>query len=228
MEAVSGMVGRVVDGGFYKSFAMVVMSEIGDKTFFIAAIMAMRHSRSRVLAGALGALVAMTVLSAAMGWAAPNLISKYYTSLAATLLFFFFGARLLYDSYKLDASENWGELAEVEAELKEHEDADSKKKRKSVLERVLDPVILEAFSLTFLAEWGDRSQLATIGLATQQSMAGVTLGGVLGHSICTTIAVLGGRHFAAQLSERTVGMAGGVMFLLFGFHSLLNPDTDTA
>eukprot|EP00959_Pyramimonas_sp_CCMP1952_P006266 131211-Pyramimonas_sp.AAC.2 len=223
MDIARGLVGRVMDGGFYKSFAMVLMSEIGDKTFFIAAIMAMKHSRSTVLAGALGALVVMTILSAAMGWAAPNLISKYYTNLAATMLFFFFGGRLLYDSYKLDASENWGELAEVEAELKEQEDAGDKKKAKW-----LDPVLLQTFSLTFLAEWGDRSQLATIGLAAQQSIAGVTLGGILGHSICTSVAVLGGRHFAARLSERTLGMCGGVMFLLFGFHSLLNPDTDTA
>ena len=37
------------------------MSEAGDETFIIAAIMAMRHPRLTVLTGALGALVAMTV-----------------------------------------------------------------------------------------------------------------------------------------------------------------------
>ena len=42
---------------------MIIVSEIGDKTFFIAAIMAMRHSRVVVLTGALGALVVMTFLS---------------------------------------------------------------------------------------------------------------------------------------------------------------------
>jgi putative Ca2+/H+ antiporter (TMEM165/GDT1 family) len=31
--------------GFYKSIGIIFASEIGDKTFFIAAIMAMRHPR---------------------------------------------------------------------------------------------------------------------------------------------------------------------------------------
>jgi len=49
--------------GFIASLSMIIVSEIGDKTFFIAAIMAMRHSRVVVLTGALGALVVMTFLS---------------------------------------------------------------------------------------------------------------------------------------------------------------------
>lgn len=50
-------------GGFISSFSMIVVSELGDKTFFIAAIMAMRHSRLVVFAGAISALGLMTVLS---------------------------------------------------------------------------------------------------------------------------------------------------------------------
>jgi putative Ca2+/H+ antiporter (TMEM165/GDT1 family) len=34
--------------GFLKSWGMILASEIGDKTFFIAAIMAMKHSRTVV------------------------------------------------------------------------------------------------------------------------------------------------------------------------------------
>ena len=34
--------------GFLKSWGMILASEIGDKTFFIAAIMAMKHSRAVV------------------------------------------------------------------------------------------------------------------------------------------------------------------------------------
>jgi putative Ca2+/H+ antiporter (TMEM165/GDT1 family) len=38
---------------------------IGDKTFFIAAVMAMRHPRLEVFGSAIAALALMTVLSAA-------------------------------------------------------------------------------------------------------------------------------------------------------------------
>lgn len=106
------------DAGFVealvKSVGVIGASEIGDKTFFIAAIMAMRQNRvtvrwlactavwdrqqhraqrsaasaptcgwsdppptgalMQVFAGALGALAAMTVLSALMGMAAPKLV----------------------------------------------------------------------------------------------------------------------------------------------------------
>lgn len=34
--------------GFLKSWGVILASEIGDKTFFIAAIMAMRHARLTV------------------------------------------------------------------------------------------------------------------------------------------------------------------------------------
>lgn len=78
--------------------------------------------------------------------------------------------------------------------------------------------------LTFLAEWGDRSQIATIGLAASSHVAGVTLGGCAGHAVCTGAAVLGGRGMASVISERAVGIAGGALFLLFGAHSLLYGD----
>lgn len=48
---------------FIASLSMILVSELGDKTFFIAAIMAMQHSRLTVFVGALSALSAMTVLS---------------------------------------------------------------------------------------------------------------------------------------------------------------------
>lgn len=49
----------------------------------------------------------------------------------------------------------------------------------------------------------------------------VTAGGILGHSLCTGLAVIGGRILAARISERTVATTGGVLFLLFCGHSLL-------
>ena len=74
--------------------------------------------------------------------------------------------------------------------------------------------------MTFLAEWGDRSQIATIALAAAKDPVGVTIGGCLGHSICTGMAVIGGRMLAARISEKSVAFYGGLVFLAFGMHSL--------
>ena len=207
--------------GAVKSGTMILISEIGDKTFFIAAIMAMRHSRATVFAGAVGALGVMTALSAALGWAAPALISKTYTHYLAVALFFFFGLRSLYES--LLAWEGGGmreELAETEKELAgSKRSSSSKTKAKRAL--LSSSVLAETFVITFLAEWGDRSQIATIGLAASEDPFGVTLGGVLGHAVCTGAAVIGGKHMATRVSERAVAVTGGALFVLFGAHALV-------
>ncbi|EFN51570.1 hypothetical protein CHLNCDRAFT_27784 [Chlorella variabilis] len=215
--------------GFFKSWGVILASEIGDKTFFIAAILAMRHSRKLVFAGAIGALAAMTVLSALLGWAAPNLISKKWTHYGATALFFFFGARMLYEAVT-NAHAGESELDEVEKELqsspKSPKDSGPESKVGALhpllaaARRCVSPILLESFTLTFLAEWGDRSQIATIGLAAASDVLGVTLGGIVGHALCTGAAVLGGKHLAEHIHERMVAYFGGVLFLLFGAHSL--------
>lgn len=80
-------------------------------------------------------------------------------------------------------------------------------------------VFTQAFTLTFLAEWGDRSQIATIALAASKDPFGVIIGGLIGHAFCTGLAVLGGRMLASKISERTVAIVGGLLFLFFGFTS---------
>lgn len=69
--------------------------------------------------------------------------------------------------------------------------------------RFVSTLFLQAFTLTFLAEWGDRSQLTTIVLAARENVYGVVIGGIAGHAICTGIAVVGGKLVATQISVRT-------------------------
>jgi hypothetical protein len=87
------------------------------------------------------------------------------------------------------------------------------------------PILVQAFTITFVAEWGDRSQIATIAMAAAQEPFGVTLGACIGHALCTGLAVMGGRLLATRISERAVAFSGGVLFVLFAIHSLVvGPD----
>ncbi|XP_019073690.1 GDT1-like protein 5 isoform X1 [Vitis vinifera] len=223
--------------GFTKSLAMTVLSEIGDKTFFAAAILAMRHPRRLVLSGCLAALIVMTIFSVVVGWAAPNLLSRKWTHHITTLLFFGFGLWSLWDGFKEDGEAE--ELAEVEAKLNadwktntssakgdskviQEDDDELKKQRRPILMQFFSPIFLKAFSITFFGEWGDKSQLATIGLAADENPIGVVLGGIIGQALCTTAAVLGGKSLASQISEKFVALSGGVLFIVFGIQSLLS------
>lgn len=67
---------------------------------------------------------------------------------------------------------------------------------------------------------GDRSQIATIALAASKNPFGVVLGGLIGHAFCTGLAVIGGKMLAAKISERTVAIIGGLLFLVFGVTSI--------
>lgn len=75
--------------------------------------------------------------------------------------------------------------------------------------------LLEVSSLIFVAEWGDRSMLATIALGAAQSPLGVAGGAILAHALATLVAVVGGAMLSHHISEKTVGYLGGALFLVF-------------
>ena len=75
--------------------------------------------------------------------------------------------------------------------------------------------------MTFLAEWGDRSQLATIALAASFNLFMVTVGALLGHFICTAGAVQLGEWISGKVNEKYVLLVGGIVFLLSGVATLI-------
>ncbi|CAO0797962.1 unnamed protein product [Mucor circinelloides] len=224
---------------------MIIVSEIGDKTFLIAAIMAMKHSRLVVFSAAFSSLAIMSVLSAFLGHVVPNLIPKEYTDVCAALLFLCFGLRMMYEAYHMEKGAENEEMNEVEEELKTVEDRDRASKLEemevggleantetskgqqakeglmNLMQLVFSPVFVQTFVLTFLGEWGDRSQISTIALAAANNVYYVTAGVVIGHGMCTALAVIGGRMLASKISVRTVTFAGAILFLIFGvFYSV--------
>jgi putative Ca2+/H+ antiporter (TMEM165/GDT1 family) len=227
--------------GFSSSTMMIIATEIGDKTFFIAAVLSMRNSRFVVFTGAVSALVCMTILSTMMGLVLPSILPKQYTHIIGGILFLYFGIKLIYDSRSMSDKVS-DELEEVEEELLQHNKKDDEADiessptggnvnsnsttkptsptSSSAGESDNKKILMQSFLLTFLAEWGDRSQIATIALAAAKNPYGVTIGGCIGHSLCTGLAVIGGRMLASKISEKTVSFWGGSIFLVFAIHSL--------
>merc|ERR1712194_40409 len=76
-------------------------------------------------------------------------------------------------------------------------------------------LIITIFSMTFMAEWGDKSQVATVAMGGSKNVMGVILGATIGHAFCTGLAIWGGRMMSTKISERQVTLVGGVLFTLF-------------
>jgi putative Ca2+/H+ antiporter (TMEM165/GDT1 family) len=81
-------------------------------------------------------------------------------------------------------------------------------------------IFINTFGLIFIAEWGDRSQLATIVLASVNDVGGIILGSIVGHTICTSLAVIGGALVARWISVRVVTVIGGIVFIGFAIAQL--------
>lgn len=212
--------------GFVSGILTIWATEIGDKTFFIAAILSMKKDRVVVFAGAIGALIVMTVLSVVMGVVATKFLPPNLTHYLGGVLFVVFGVKMLYDAREMNAVGPSDELNEVEEELmgKKNEDAENVEEGIARAENSTDGMIKvfsQTFLMTFLAEWGDRSQIATVTLSATKDAFGVTLGAILGHSMCTGIAVIGGKFLATRISERTVTLVGGLLFVMFALHSFI-------
>lgn len=199
--------------GFTSGLLLITLSELGDKTFFIGAILAMRHPRRWVFVGVTVALMAMTLLSVWIGQVATFFPQDYVRGLAVAL-FIGFGLKLLYDASRMSGKASLeGEQAEALEVVEQRE--------KGIATWSARAVVLEAFSLTFVAEWGDRTQIATITLASSHSPLGVLLGAILGHAICTALAVACGKLIAGRISERLMTALGGALFIGFGILAAL-------
>jgi len=278
---------------FVESISVILVSEIGDKTFFIAAILAMQNNKLTVFLAAISALAVMTVLSALLGFVVTQFIPRVYTYYTCTAIMFLFGLKMLWEAWKMSDNEIEETQREVEREIAKRdsmvnlpgagdseEDRDAEASRPLPCENQLPPsdttstvdhdecngeihtvvqhnseedvkkgsrehrrarslhatirenswfgkkclkifkMFTNTFAMTFLAEWGDRSQLATIVLAGINDITGVCVGGVLGHCICTGLAVICGALIAKKISARKVTILGALVFIGFAVASL--------
>ena len=103
--------------GLVEALSVILVSEVGDKTFFIAAILAMSSNRLVVFLSAISALALMTVLSSLLGWVVTKFIPTVYTHYACTVMMFLFGLKMLWDAWRMSPDETQEIQQEVQAEL---------------------------------------------------------------------------------------------------------------
>ena len=199
---------------FGASLTAITLAELGDKTFFMALILAARHRARDVFIGAFGALTAVTLISLGLGYGLRELLPASVVPWLAAALFLGFGVKLLIDAQGMRADEAEEEEQEAEKTIAE---AESRRRISTTW-----AVIWESFMLVFLAELGDRTQFTTIFLATAPAFtfAGLLAGTLLGHGLVTWLAVGAGKWIGGRISEKLLYRLSGGLFLAFGLVSL--------
>ena len=199
---------------FGSSLTAITLAELGDKTFFMALILAVRHRPRWVFIGAFGALGAVTLISLGLGYGLKELLPQGVVPWIAAALFLGFGLKLLIDAQGMAANAADDEAQDAEAAIDRAERGQNYPTAWSV--------IWEAFGLVFIAELGDRTQFATIFLATAPgfTFAGLLAGSLLGHGVVTALAVGAGQWIGKRVNEALLYRLSGGLFLVFGLVSL--------
>ncbi|CAO2205123.1 unnamed protein product [Urochloa humidicola] len=113
-----------ISTGFASAFLLIFFSELGDRTFFIAALLAARSSGAVIFLGTFGALAVMTIISVVLGRAfhyVDGIIPFGFggtdfpvDDIAAALLLIYYGVTTLLDAASGDDGKINEEQEEVE------------------------------------------------------------------------------------------------------------------
>ncbi|BBB90871.1 MAG TPA: TMEM165/GDT1 family protein [Methylomusa anaerophila] len=177
---------------FVTSLVFVVLAEMGDKTQLLAMAFATRYRWQTVMWGVFAATVLNHLFAVVVGNYLTRFIPLTYIQIAAAAAFILFGL--------------WTIRGD---KLNEEDRATS-----------CSPFWAVAIAF-FIAEMGDKTQLATVALAAQfNSIIPVWIGTTTGMMIADAIGILIGIVLGRKIPERTVKWFAAIVFILFGLFGL--------
>jgi Ca2+/H+ antiporter, TMEM165/GDT1 family len=177
---------------YFTSLIFVVLAEMGDKTQLLAMAFACRFRWQTVMWGVFAATVANHLLAVLAGAYLTAFIPLYYVRMAAAASFIFFGL------WTLRGDELKGEQNRFN----------------------FSPfwTVMVAF---FLAEMGDKTQLATIALAAKyETIIPVWLGTTTGMLVADAVGIIIGIVLGKRIPERLVKWFAALTFITFGIVGL--------
>lgn len=178
-----------VFAAFITSFLFVVLAEMGDKTQLLAMAFATKYHWTKVLLAVFIATIINHGLAVAVGQFLSTLLPLDLISFVAALSFIGFGLWTIRGD-KLDGE-------------------DQKESR-------FGPVATVGIAF-FIAEMGDKTQLATISLAVEyQNMLSVLMGTTLGMVVADGIGIIIGIVLRKRIPEKTIKWFSAIVFILFG------------
>lgn len=170
------------------TFLLVAFAEIGDKSQLVCMTLAARHRGLPVVIGAVAAFAVLNLLAVLFGAAVAAWLPEWMVTLAVAALFAGFGINA----------------------LRFTEDADDGE----VEEKPGHGIVATTFLMIFLAEFGDKTQIAVAGLGSTSEPSAVWAGATVALAMTSLLGVLAGRKLLNRLPLKWIHRISGAFFLL--------------
>ena len=181
---------------FLKTFLLVLIAEMGDKTQLLAAALASKYKTRDAAIGIFIATLLLNLIAVLLGSSIGCFIPMDIVQIIAGVLFVSFG----FISLREDEEEDEEEVKQTKWKLPDF--------------------LIVAFAF-FIAELGDKTQIMTFALAAQfNSPIYVYIGSVIGMFIADSIGFLFGTLMSQRLHEKHIKLIAGFVFIFFGLLTL--------
>lgn len=171
------------------TFALIAAAEIGDKSQLVCMTLAARHRHWPIMLGASCSFALLNLLAVLFGAAVARWVPEQVVAAAVAVLFTAFGLRAL---------------------LTKEEEGDVETVRRSG-----HGLFATTFLLIFVAEFGDKTQLAVAALSATLPPTPVWVGGTLALILTSALGVWAGRAFLRHLPLHWLPRLSGILFLGF-------------
>ena len=175
-------------------FGLVFLAELGDKSQLVCMTLAARHRHRPVLAGATVAFLVLNTLAVVFGAGLSRWLPEQVLAAAVAILFAVFGILSL---------------------RTEQEDCDEE-----VRERSGHGIFITAFLMIFLAEMGDKTQIAVAGMASTLPPFPVWIGATLALISTSALGVVAGRKLLRRIPLHRLHQISGIFFLILAAFAL--------
>lgn len=176
------------------TFLLVGLAEFGDKSQLVCMTLAARHRGLPVLVGAIAAFAILNLLAVLFGAAVAAWLPEWLVTAAVAVLFAVFG---------------------ISALRYQEEDEDD-----DVEEAPGHGIVATTFLLIFLAEFGDKTQLAVAGLGSTGEPTAVWAGATAALAVTSALGVFAGRKLLNRLPLKWIHRISGVFFLLLALFAV--------
>ncbi|MCK6392007.1 MAG: TMEM165/GDT1 family protein [Azonexus sp.] len=177
------------------SFFLIALAEFGDKSQLVCMTLASRHRALPVALGAIVAFALLNFLAVMFGAAVAAWLPAWIVTLTVGLLFALFGIAAL--RFK-------------------DEDEDE-----TIVEQPGKSVFATTFLMIFLAEFGDKTQIAVAGLGSTGHGTAVWLGATLALTVTSLLGIYAGQRLLGRLPLTWIHRISGVLFLILALIALL-------